>query len=90
MSSTQTGAHIHLGAAGGNGPITNTLPLGSPLDTSMSLNNLTEIAALAAGELYLNIHTTNFPGGEIRGQFIHSGTVATDNPTWGAIKSLYR
>jgi hypothetical protein len=28
-------------------------------------------AAMAAGKTYLNIHTTNFPGGEIRG-FLHN------------------
>ncbi|MCU1252286.1 MAG: sorting protein, partial [Edaphobacter sp.] len=28
------------------------------------------IAALNSGNTYANIHTTNFPGGEIRGQIV--------------------
>ena len=35
---------------------------GTPLDAEAAL-----LAGLAAGEAYLNIHTTTFPGGEIRG-----------------------
>ena len=30
-------------------------------------------AALLAGELYINIHSANFPGGEIRGQLVVEG-----------------
>jgi hypothetical protein len=90
LSSAQTGAHVHLGGAGVNGGVIHPLPLGSPLNTTMDLADLFEIASLGAGDLYVNIHSVNFPGGEIRGQLILSSTVATENTTWGNIKSLYR
>jgi len=38
------------------------------------------LAALDAGTAYLNIHTTNFPGGEIRG-FVVAAATAAPEPT---------
>lgn len=46
-------------------------------------------AAIAAGKAYVNIHTSAFGGGEIRG-FLISTSVPTDFSTWGQVKSLYR
>jgi hypothetical protein len=46
-------------------------------------------AAIAAGKAYLNIHTTQVPGGEIRG-FLLPAPVPTEPTTWGSIKALYR
>lgn len=90
LSSAQTGAHVHHGGAGFNGPVIHGLPLGSPLNTSMDLEGILEIAYLASGDLYVNIHTVEFPGGEIRGQLLLTDTVATETTTWGTIKTLYR
>jgi len=90
LSSAQTGAHVHSGGAGANGPAIHGLPLGSPLNTSLDLEGLIEIIFLNAGDLYVNIHTVEFPGGEIRGQLLMTDTVATENTTWGTIKTLYR
>ena len=39
------------------------------------------LAGLADGEAYLNIHTTNFPGGEIRGFFSPAAAVGTPEPS---------
>jgi hypothetical protein len=39
------------------------------------------LAGLAEGEAYLNIHTTNFPGGEIRGFFPSVAAVGTPEPS---------
>ena len=42
-------------------------------DLSTSLTGISEaafVAALEAGQAYANIHTANFPGGEIRGQIL--------------------
>jgi hypothetical protein len=89
LSSTQTGAHFHTGAAGVNGPVVYTAPLGSPVDTEVFFS-LTMTLNLAAGTLYFNVHSEDHPGGEIRGPFVLSNTVANENATWGAIKSLYR
>jgi len=65
-----TGAHIHRGAAGVNGPI--LFDLGDPTSPIVSVAALLppDIAELAAGLLYINIHSTAFPGGEIRGQMV--------------------
>jgi len=38
-------------------------------------------AGLAAGQAYLNIHTTNFPGGEIRGFLLAASTISSVVPT---------
>jgi CHRD domain-containing protein len=46
-------------------------------------------AAIAAGKAYLNIHSSTFGGGEIRG-FLTPAVVPVRPATWGRIKSLYR
>jgi CHRD domain/Bacterial Ig domain len=67
-----TAAHIHLGFAGQNGGVAIGLAqdvgdLGhwsvadAPLDAAA-------MASYEAGQLYVNLHTPTFPGGEIRGQ----------------------
>ena len=43
-------------------------------------------AGLAAGQAYLNVHTTNFPGGEIRGFLLAASSTSSVVPTlsqWG-------
>jgi len=47
-------------------------------------------AAIAAGKAYLNIHSTVYPGGEIRGFLTVFDPTPTAGTTWGRIKSLYR
>ncbi|UCD17136.1 MAG: CHRD domain-containing protein [Candidatus Zixiibacteriota bacterium] len=66
--SDPVGAHIHLGAACVSGPI--QFPFASaasPIVETWSLSP-SDVANLFAGELYINIHSNAFPGGEIRGQ----------------------
>ena len=71
--------HIHTGAAGTNGPI--LLPLNDKAAYSETNNGkgfkivAKGLAApdgfeklLRAGDLYINVHTKDFPGGAIRGQ----------------------
>lgn len=67
---TPTAAHIHMGAAGTNGPVivpmvqngdVFTFPAGSKL-------NETQLAAYKAGNTYVNVHSAKNPGGEIRAQ----------------------
>ena len=45
--------------------------------------------AIADGKAYLNIHSQQFPGGEIRG-FLTPAPVPTQESTWGSIKAMYR
>ncbi len=67
------GAHIHQGATGANGPVLFAFnnPDGtwalSGSDTWTDLSD-DQVDALFAGGLYLNFHTDEFPGGEVRGQ----------------------
>jgi len=72
---TGTMAHIHNGKAGSNGPVIVTLtkngdngwmvPAGSKLSE-------TEYKAFMADELYVNVHSAENKGGEIRGQLMPS------------------
>jgi len=64
-------AHIHVGAPGkagppiitldGGDPGTWTVPQGARLDAE-------QIAQWKAGNLYVNVHTAEHPGGEVRAQ----------------------
>ena len=78
-----TMAHLHLGQAGTNGPVVANLgdgisknrvrarikasdvvgPLAEAADPFLALLN-----EIAAGNVYINLHTEAFPGGELRGQ----------------------
>jgi hypothetical protein len=65
-----TMAHIHQGAPGQNGPVivpltkngdTYSVPAGAKLNSA-------QMDALKAGNLYLNVHSAEHKGGEIRAQ----------------------
>ena len=47
-------------------------------------------AAIDAGRTYLNLHSSVFGGGELRGFLTPDNSTPTDQTTWGRIKSLYR
>ena len=61
-----TAAHFHLGDCGVVGPIQLGLPTNNPIVGTVGLTSA-QVTAAAAGDWYINIHTTAFPGGEIRG-----------------------
>jgi hypothetical protein len=61
-----TGAHIHQGAAGTNGPI--VVDFGAQLSgTGLVDPDLASVIANPKG-FYVNLHNADFPGGAIRGQ----------------------
>jgi len=75
LTADYSGAHLHLGAPGENGPVLVDLasihiPFSARSGFYSGDVQLTEAAAAAliAGNVYMNIHSTAFPGGEIRGQ----------------------
>jgi hypothetical protein len=72
--STLTAAHIHAGPAGVNGPVVVNFGVpggasgagsfsGSVVDADAAL-----ITAFSAGNFYVNLHTSEFAGGALRGQ----------------------
>ncbi len=65
-----TQAHIHSGTPGVAGPVEIPLTGGPTVWTIPDGTTLTldQLAKLNAGELYYNVHSAKFPGGEIRGQ----------------------
>jgi hypothetical protein len=92
LSAPVVGAHVHIGAAGANGPVRvpfigpnlagtstvtpfNAPPNGILIENSFGPSDVTGglslddvLNAMRSGNAYCNVHTTNFPGGEVRGQ----------------------
>jgi hypothetical protein len=77
-----TAAHIHSGAAGVNGPVRVDFFLGPVtgavngrlVEGSFTAANVrgvtfeTLLEQMRAGTAYVNVHSTRYPGGEVRGQ----------------------
>jgi hypothetical protein len=99
-----TMAHIHLGAAGTNGPIVAFLfgpveapgqPSIHPTGTLTAANLIGPIAndwaafaqALAAGNLYVNVHSVEFPAGVVRAQIPATASAGLVTPTATAAAS---
>lgn len=90
----ETGAHIHGPApAGVNAGVVFGFALGTPKAGTFGPLTAQQVSDLGDGLYYVQIHSTSFPGGEIRGQIVPSGTpcaVPTEPSTWGAVKAFYR
>ena len=76
LSSDIQAAHLHIGAPGENGGVIFPLVVASSEDNTAGIfdpadNDFTfsaeQLAALEAGNVYVNVHTADNPGGEIRG-----------------------
>jgi len=77
LSSGQTDAHIHGPALPGvSAPPVFPLPLGQLSDFSITLTPA-QAQDLKNGLFYVNVHSSNFPTGEIRGQFASSVSAVT-------------
>jgi|SRR5262245_17936988 len=90
LTATETAAHIHCCAPPGQaGGVLFGLPAtsGTKVGTVGPLTP-TQEGNLNAGLMYVNIHTTANPGGEIRGQIFN--TVSVEASTWGRVKALYQ
>jgi probable HAF family extracellular repeat protein len=75
LTSTEMGAHIHTGAMGTDGPVTFAMPTTNPVIDSSISPTTQQVADLKAGSQYMNVHSSIFPGGEIRGQFLWNPTL---------------
>jgi len=70
LTTSETVAHIHGPASlGVTAPALFPLPLGQVDDFQISLT-ASQVQDLKNGLLYINVHSINFPNGEIRGQFV--------------------
>ena len=77
-ASPMAGANLWSYTGGTSGSFTRT--------GTVSLSNL---AGMMDNRSYVNIHSSLYPGGEIRGQAVVVA-VANDGASWGTIKALYR
>ena len=77
---TPIGVHIHKGAVGVAGEVVFQLDSGtitSPISFMSTALDSAQRADLMADLYYVNIHSTTFLGGEIRGQLTHSNSSVT-------------
>jgi hypothetical protein len=74
-----TMGHLHSAPVGVDGPIVFDFPATAAFSSNVPMNPRL-VADFAAGFLYVNIHTVDFPEGEIRGQLI-AGLLPSDIPT---------
>lgn len=89
LLSMEVASHIHNAPPGQNGPtVFTSLAPGSPKTGTWMFVNPAQVAELMAGNLYVNIHTTVFTAGEIRGN-LHLSITPVEPSTWGRIKALY-
>lgn len=72
-----TASHIHTGVAGSNGPV--LIPFNLPSGLSGNGNfsgtigwfpNAWDVISSAPSDFYVNVHTSEFPAGAIRGQLV--------------------
>ncbi len=71
LSTPATMAHIHKAPAGSNGPV--AVPLASPANGSAEgcasvAKDVAEAIVASPGDYYVNVHTSAFRGGAVRGQ----------------------
>lgn len=87
LTSAQTAGHIHGAAPPGvNAGVVFGFPNLGAVNTNWAIP-AAHVTNLKAGLLYVNIHTSNFPGGELRGQIVASTPAKPSS--WGRVKSLY-
>ncbi len=72
LTAPESGAHIHgFAGPGVNAGVLQPLPLGT-LKCGVWNYAAAQEAGILAGNTYVNIHSTAFPGGEVRGQIAES------------------
>ena len=82
VGNPESAIHIHIGEMGANGPILRNLmveansddPTAGEFEGEFELSD-EQVATLISDGLYVNLHTTGFPAGELRGQISIAPTV---------------
>lgn len=68
---TPTAGHIHIADVGMNGPVEFPFVIvPSPITLQSGVLTQVQVDELFNGRMYVNLHTTAYPGGEIRGQLV--------------------
>jgi hypothetical protein len=93
LGSATNNGHIHRGAPGVSGPVTIPfpgLPLAQTFGSYANTFTLTAplVADLVAGLDYVNIHSVNFPAGEIRGQLLAAPNPVPEPSTYASAGAL--
>lgn len=78
LAGDMTASHIHLGGVGTNGGVSlNLNPASTSFTKTYDITGMTDLVnAMRTGMAYVNVHTTAYTGGEIRGQVLKSTNVA--------------
>jgi len=78
LSADMTASHIHIGGVGtGGGVSLNLAPASGSFTKTIDIGgNAALVAAMRSGNAYVNVHSTAYPAGEIRGQVLKAGNVA--------------
>jgi hypothetical protein len=78
LAGSMTGAHIHMGGVGENGGVAlNLNPSGAAFTETYDITgNADLVAAMRAGTAYVNVHSSAYPSGELRGQILGTGNSA--------------
>jgi len=81
LGANESAAHIHTGAPGVAGPVTFPLPTPTPPANNFAFADMPispttqQVSDLRSGIHYMNVHSSNFPNGEIRGQLLWNPTL---------------
>lgn len=85
LTSPITNAHLHYGSAGQSGPVIIPLSQFNDGNRYQGLYDLTSLVnpsafldSLQKGKVYINVHTANYPAGEIRGQLLKNSPISFD------------
>lgn len=78
LAGDMTASHIHLGGVGMNGGVSlNLAPASGSFTKTYDITGMTDLVnAMRTGMAYVNVHSSAYPSGEIRGQVLKSTNVA--------------